>query len=165
MNTNQVITIIVILVLIVGGIALLGGQGEVTPEENPSLNGGGSTTTVDNSAPDFGAPANGTGGTSDCPKLSASTITITYTNDQVFMPSCVTVAANTTVVWRNESAQTLAVGTDPHPVHTGNREVSNRLFKLDVPPDSSASVKLETKGTVGYHDHDHASSKGKIVVE
>ena len=103
--------------------------------------------------------------TADCQRIDSNEIIITYQSDESFSPACVIIKPGTKVAWKNSSNAALEVGADPHPAHTGNREVSNGEFDLDVKPGEQATVTLTTVGIHGYHNHEHFSSKGVIKVE
>jgi plastocyanin len=91
-------------------------------------------------------------------------IVVTFSNDK-FSPSCLVVKSGAKIKWTNESAKEIQIGADPHPIHTGNKEVSGGSFVLKLSPSESAEVRLTKKGKFGYHDHLHASSSGVIIVE
>ncbi len=100
--------------------------------------------------------------TADC---ATGVTTITYTPQKLFSPACIKVPSGTTVTYQNQSSGKLKVGADPHPIHTGNKEVSNGQFTLDIEPGASGKTTVSKKGTFGFHDHQHASARGTIVVE
>ena len=102
---------------------------------------------------------------SDCADFTEQDTTITYTEAKVFDPFCVKVSSGASVTWQNESGSALEVGADPHPVHTGNREVSNDEFVLELADGESSTVTVTTVGAFGYHDHLNSSATGIIVVE
>jgi plastocyanin len=97
----------------------------------------------------------------DCMK----TAIITYSSNREFTPSCIRVSSGETITYINQSANQLEVAIDPHPVHTGNKEVSNGSFALGVDAHASATTVVTTKGTFGIHDHAHFISRATIVVE
>lgn len=103
---------------------------------------------------------------SDCSDLTNQTaVTIVYTTDTFFSPSCVKVSSNTTFTWENASDTTIEIGADPHPIHTGNQEVSAGEFVLEIKAGNKAQVTLQELGIFGYHDHLNSSATGIIVVE
>lgn len=103
---------------------------------------------------------------SDCNDQTDSTeVTITYTSERKFSPSCVKVKSGTKVTYKNESSKELQVGANPHPVHTGNKGVSGGEFVLKVPANGTASVTLEKTGTFGFHDHLNASATATVEVQ
>lgn len=90
---------------------------------------------------------------------------VAYTTQQSFLPACIKVASGTTVTYYNQSDKTLEVGTDPHPIHNGNREVSDGKFTLTIEPGRNATTTLTTKGTFGLHDHKNSYARAVLVVE
>src|SRR3990170_7885449 len=62
-----------------------------------------------------------------------SSVTITYTSSG-FSPSEVTIKSGGTVTWVNNSDGQIQIGANPHPVHTGNKEVSSGGFVLTLQP-------------------------------
>lgn len=90
---------------------------------------------------------------------------IAYTTQRSFLPACVKVASGTTITYYNQSDKTLEVGADPHPVHNGNKEVSDGKFTLDIEPGRSATTTFTKKGTFGLHDHENSSAHAVVVVE
>jgi plastocyanin len=65
----------------------------------------------------------------------------------------------------NEGVNSLNVGIDPHPSHTGTKEISNGQFVLPVNRYEEATSTLTTKGEHAYHDHNNPGAKGVIVVQ
>ena len=98
-------------------------------------------------------------------KLNTPEVTIAYTGAQQFAESCVKVTGGTKIIYRNDSSEELQVGADPHPIHTGNKELTNGQFTLNVKPGETASVIVSTKGTFGVHNHLNSGSGTTIVVE
>lgn len=90
---------------------------------------------------------------------------IAYTSQRAFLPACVKVLSGSTITYYNQSDKVLEVAADPHPIHKGNREVSDGKFVLEVKPGENASVKPERKGTFGLHDHANSSARAVLVVE
>jgi plastocyanin len=101
----------------------------------------------------------------NCTESTAASTVITYTAGREFTPSCIKIASGSTIVWKNESNRTLEIGADPHPIHTGNKEVSGGDFVLKVEPNTTQTVVMNKIGTFGYHDHEHASATGVIQVK
>lgn len=101
----------------------------------------------------------------DCVDRTGQDVTITYTAERFFDPICAIVSSGFTITWQNDSTFDLEVGADPHPIHSGNREVSDGEFVLHVAPGQSAQATLEKVGAFGYHDHIYSSAVGILVVE
>lgn len=98
----------------------------------------------------------------DCAAVDQPTITYADGN---FSPACVTVKTGATITWVNKASQPIEVGTDPHPAHTGNREVSGGEFVLRVGGGSEATSTMTTVGSQSYHDHLRPDATGTIIVE
>lgn len=111
--------------------------------------------------PTGGTPQTQTQGTTQIPE---GTVKITAT-DSGFAPGQVTVKSGAGLTWVNNSAKKIQIGSDPHPTHTANAQLSNGQFVLEIAPGSSATVTLTTKGTWGYHNHLNPGVRGKVVVE
>ena len=92
-------------------------------------------------------------------------VTIVYGSDSTFAPNCVIVSAGTKITWNNQSSNDIDVSADPHPTHTGNREVSNGAFDLRIKPGEQATVTMTTPGDHGFHDHYRFTAKGVIRVQ
>ncbi|OGY26511.1 MAG: hypothetical protein A2Z11_00820 [Candidatus Woykebacteria bacterium RBG_16_43_9] len=93
-----------------------------------------------------------------------SSVTITYTSSG-FSPSEVTIKSGGTVTWVNNSDGQIQIGANPHPVHTGNKEVSSGGFVLTLQPGEQSTVTMSKVGTFGYHNHLNSSQGGTITVE
>lgn len=100
------------------------------------------------------------------PKVSQATqqSSVTYTKDG-FSPSALTVKAGTKLTWVNQSSDQVAIGVDPHPIHTGDRSITNGEFTLNLNPGESKMVTLNKTGSFGYHNHLNPSQTGTITVE
>lgn len=86
--------------------------------------------------------------------------TITYT-DSGFNPKTLRAKPGTVITVKNESSEEIAFKSDPHPVHTNNKE----LNQDDLPAGQSQTFTVTTKGTWGYHNHYDPSKAGTIIVE
>ena len=121
--------------------------------------------------PDTGStPATTTGSTSSAVRQGSSSANkeegtiITYSNGN-FSPSEVTVNSGDKITWVNNSDQEIQIGANPHPIHTGNKEVSGGQFVLKLDPGKQQTVTLIKTGTFGYHNHKRASEGGTITVQ
>lgn len=90
--------------------------------------------------------------------------TVTY-SDSGFSPQSITVKSGESITWVNNSGSTMQVGSDPHPQHTINRELSSGQKELELAPGESKTVQLTKTGTWGYHDHLKSSMTGTVIVE
>lgn len=97
-------------------------------------------------------------------QTTASAATITFSNNGV-SPATVTVKSGESVTWTNNSSKKVQVGSDNHPTHTLNQELTNGQFTVELAPGASTSETLTKKGSWGYHDHLSPSINGKVVVE
>lgn len=92
--------------------------------------------------------------------------TLVYDESENFVPSCIKISSGTTLTYRNDSDFALDVGADPHPTHSGNREVSKKEFELPVKPHGgTASTVMDKTGTFGLHNHENASATATVIVE
>lgn len=91
----------------------------------------------------------------------AETVIISYT-DNGFTPSTVTVSSGTTVVFENNSSQSMRVASDPHPVHTALPEFDARQ---GVAFDQSYDFTFTQEGSWGFHNHLAPQHGGTVIVE
>lgn len=99
-------------------------------------------------------------------KTGKSEATLVYDEGEKFVPECIKISSGTKLIYRNDSDFALDVGADPHPSHTGNREVSKKEFELPVEPNGgTASTVMDMKGTFGLHNHENASATATVIVE
>ena len=90
--------------------------------------------------------------------------TITF-DGSGFSPSSATVKSGGSITWVNNSSQDIEIGSNPHPIHTGNKEVSAGEFVLKLTSGQSKTVTVTKVGTFGYHNHLSSSQGGSITVE
>jgi len=96
---------------------------------------------------------------------AAEEVTITFSDEGV-SPSPVKVKAGGSIKWVNNSSAKIQIGSDPHPTHTTNAQITGSQFVIELAPgQSSDSVKVTKTGTWGYHDHLNPVVRGKVVVE
>lgn len=91
---------------------------------------------------------------------SQQEVQITYTANG-FSPNPLTVKAGTKVTWLNKSGQTVAVDSDPHPIHTSYPPMNFGPFS----DGSSVSLVFDKPGTYRYHNHLNPSQTGTIIVQ
>lgn len=94
------------------------------------------------------------------PESASPSVIITY-DGSGFSSSATSLKSGEFVKVVNNSSNDLDFDSDPHPVHTDNKE----LNEGDIAPGGSKTFKLTTKGTWGYHNHLDSSQKGTITVE
>lgn len=158
MNTKAVISIIIVLVLGLGGFLFLQNKTAEAPIEESST-----TDSV----------AQKTSGASSQPV--ATNFTVSYTDDG-FIPRTLTIAKGGTVTFVNESSKETWPASAIHPTHTvypdsdikkcGTSE-ADVIFDAcgGVAPGDSWSFTFDEIGEWKYHDHLHASDTGTIIVE
>ena len=91
-------------------------------------------------------------------------VTVTYT-DEGFSPASTTVASGDAITWKNDSSETVQVGSNTHPTHTINQEITGDEFTIALAPGESKTVTVTKAGSWGYHDHLKPSIVGTVVVE
>lgn len=143
---NILIIIVVLLIIGGGGYFLFGSRSsgeECTPETAPVLDSSEGVATA---------------------SADLSFATITFNNGEVAL-SCVKVFQGEEVKWVNAGDKNIQVAANPHPVHSGNKEVSNGEFVLELAPGEEKSITINKVGKVGYHDHLNSATGGVIIVE
>jgi plastocyanin len=116
-----------------------------------------------NSAKVLGATPQGTSSTkSNAVSLqgaqNSSTIQITANG---YLPMNLTIKAGTTVTWINSSGADVTVNSNNHPTHL----LYPPLNLGRVSDGGSVSLRFDTPGTYGYHNHLNPSQTGIITVE
>lgn len=155
MTKNTIIGIVVaFIILVVAIVWLLVGrrQGEVVLTPPPAPTGFEFETPVTTSSPVATQAAT----------PSSKTVQITIT-DTGFLPKTVEISAGSTVTWINNTNREVQIAANPHPVHTGNREVSAGQFVLSIQPGEKKSVEITKTGSFGYHNHLNPGQQGTIV--
>lgn len=104
-----------------------------------------------------GAPSNTTT-KSGSDKTAAATIIY---SDSGFSPSKTTVKSSDTVAIKNTSSSDMQFDSDPHPIHTDDKELNAGA----VAPGQTITFTVTTKGTFGYHNHLNPGDTGTIVVQ
>ncbi len=140
---NLVIGVVVVAVLLLGGYLLMNGSKKPTSSNNSSTN---TNTSTNNST------------------TASDSVTVTYT-DSGFTPSSVTLKKGGTLTWKNDASDQVQIGVNPHPVHTGNRAITNGEFTLDLNPGDTKTITINDTGTFGYHDHLDPTISGTIIVQ
>ena len=95
--------------------------------------------------------------------------TVTYT-DSGFSPATLTIKKGETVVFKNQSAQSMWPASAKHPTHTAYPTTGGCIGSTfdackGVQPDNSWSFKFEVLGSWKYHDHLTPKDRGTITVE
>jgi plastocyanin len=159
MSKKVIVTVIASILLLSGVVWAIASRQSAETASSSTTTAGGSQSTADTQTP---SPESPTKEVSDCESTDSAEITYA---DGTFSPSCIKIKSGTTVTWKNTSNKKVEVGTDPHPSHTGNREVSGGAFVLDLAAGETATTTLTTKGEHSFHDHLSPSDTGVIIVE
>lgn len=98
------------------------------------------------------------------PSSEASTAviaaTVVYT-DNGFSPKTFTVKTGSVIEVKNQSSHSLQFSSDPHPSHTGNKELNQSTISAN----GSQTFTVTKKGTFGFHDHLDNTKTGSLTVE
>ncbi|MFQ5493318.1 MAG: cupredoxin domain-containing protein [Candidatus Dojkabacteria bacterium] len=97
-------------------------------------------------------------------EVAVDSIAIAITDDG-FEPATSTVKAGGTISWVNTSSDTVQIGSDDHPTHLLNQELSGDEFTLDLAVGESITVTVNQTGTWGFHNHLNPSMTGSVTVE
>lgn len=95
---------------------------------------------------------------------AAERTTITF-SDSGITPAQVTVKSGSFLTFQNNSTKKVSVGSDPHPTHTQNPEITGGEFVLDLEPGATSGVTMTKVGSWGFHDHLNPAVRGKVIVE
>jgi len=98
--------------------------------------------------------------TSPAADTQAVAATIEY-SDNGFSPQTVTVKSGQSIAIKNDSSSDVQFDSDPHPVHTTNKELNVET----VAPGEVKTFTVTKTGSYGYHNHLNPSQQGKIIVE
>ena len=131
---------------------------------SPSTNSGPSATPTASRTPTASATPTRTPTATPTP----STMTIIY-SDTGFSPSTVTVAAGTTVAFKNSSSHGMWPASAQHPTHIlypdQNSCFAGVFTNCTVAPGGTFSYKFNQVGSWGYHDHLNSGNMGRINVQ
>jgi len=170
MNTNTIITVIVLIVIAVGGYFYFTAKDAQAPENGDAAmmdnegamvedNMSGETVTDENSMEE----------------AEVQTVVVMYT-DNGYEPATVTISQGGTVTFINQSSRDMWTATAIHPTHTVypgsdikkcDTAPEGTLFDAcgGIAPGGSFSFTFNESGEWGYHDHLNPRSTGKIVVQ
>lgn len=153
--SNKVIGgIVVAVIMAVAGFFLIYNNRSYSSPAQPQSNPPGSQNPTQETIQPS-APANET-------TAEQNVITLTQNG---FSPPTVTVKTGSKITWVNKSGKEWQIGADPHPSHTGNRQISGGEFTLNLAPGQERVVTGEKVGTFGYHNHLNPSQTGTIIVQ
>ncbi len=103
-------------------------------------------------------------GATTAAETNTSGVTITSTSSG-FSPADVKIKSGGTITWVNDGDSEIQIGANPHPVHTGNKELSGGGFVLTLKAGEQATVTVEKVGSFDYHNHLNSGQGGTITVE
>lgn len=145
---NLIIIILVVIVLALGAYFLLRGSSDQNESSTQTVTTSPSTSSAQQSSDQQGQTA----------------VDITFDGNG-FSPSSATVKSGGQLTWINNSSVDIEIGANPHPLHTGSREVSGGEFVLKLAPGEKKTIALTKTGTFGYHNHKSSSQGGSVTVE
>src|SRR3989344_341887 len=152
---GKTISILIVIIVILGGWYLLKG----TPAKAPTTNTEQTPVATETAA---------------TTSVASPGVTVAYT-DQGFSPNSITVSLGTTVTFVNQSSGGMWVASAKHPDHTvysGTSlsqhcpDTTNSTFDACTAsaPGGSYSFTFNKEGTWKYHDHVNASQFGTVIV-
>lgn len=154
MNNKTVLGIVVVVIVVITGFFVFYSNRSYSPSTSTQNNPQGTQTPATPVTKQSSPPTQPT----------QEENTITYTSNG-FLPSTLTIKVGTDVAWVNKSSEQVKVGVNPHPIHTGDRVITNGEFTLDLAPGESKTVTVNKTGTFGYHNHLNPSQTGTISVQ
>ncbi len=148
---KTIIAIVIVAVVVLGGYFLF----RVAYQSTPSVSQTSNQQTV---------PQPSTAQTS-----VAEINVVTYTNAG-YSPSTLRIKAGDTVIFKNQSSQSMWTASGKHPTHllyptTGGCIGSTFDACKGVQPGDSWSFKFDLPGTWKYHNHLNSSDTGAVIVE
>lgn len=111
----------------------------------------------------FKSSSSGQSGQAAIVPVEGSTVTIRAT-DSGFNPTQAWVKSGGQITWVNNTSKKIAIGSDSHPTHTLNQEISGGKFVLELDPEKTKTVTVTKDGIWGYHDHLNSSVKGTVII-
>lgn len=148
--------LILLVIIVVVAIALsIGNKKEVAapsiPNDDTELENPSESMTVETGADSVNMET----------ETSSKTHTVTYTSSG-FSPSSLTINAGDSVHFVNNTSGTMWVASDPHPMHSDYSEFD---AQKGYASNTTYSFTFDEAGTYEYHDHQHASMRGTIIVK
>lgn len=141
-QSAKIIIAVVLVAVLAGGAILIGNM------QKEDKNGSSSSTSQNN--------------TSSGDNQSSGEVTATITFDgNNFNITENTIKSGDKVKIVNSSQTDLEFDSDPHPVHTDNKELNVDM----VAPGESKTFTITKTGTWGFHNHLNASQRGSITVQ
>lgn len=169
MSQKIIITIVLVIIIILGIIILVSRRNNretISSETNEPITTELLPSPVALSPDDEATPASNltptdVGTTETAGGLNAQSIVVTY-NDAGFSPASITVGSGATVIFKNESGQSMWPASNPHPIHTAYSEFD---AKAGFTNGQSYSFTFTKTGNFKYHNHLSPSDGGTIVVQ
>lgn len=147
MSRNTVITILVVLVILVGGWWLMRPKNTSAP-----------TPVTVESTPTSQSTAAPSASEGAMVKEDKNLVTITTSE---FSPKDITIKVGGTVTWVNSDSNDHTVNSAPHPTHTTYPPLNLNVIK----PGEKKSLQFTQAGTFKYHDHLNPSLVGSVTVQ
>ena len=144
MNNKALLAGIVLLVVVLGGLALVSKKSNKTSSQTTQPTQLTQTTSIPKQNNDL--------------VVKEVVITVTKTG---FKPQTVTVKTGTRLTWINKSGADVSVNSDDHPTHLLYREFNLGAF----PVNSSVQLVTSKPGKYTYHDHLNPDRTGTVIVE
>lgn len=151
MNKTIVIIAVIAVVLVGGYFLFFRGVSQPTPSVEPSIQ----------QQPSQQPPA------SQAPVVKENVVIYT---DSGFSPNTLTIKKGDTVIFRNQSSQSMWTASAVHPTHRGYPTTGGCIGSTfdacsGVQPGDSWSFKFDIQGNWKYHNHLSPSDRGAIAVE
>ena len=156
---NKIITIVLIIIVVVGGFFLFRNKASVTEKNQEATTNTNTTETspkVNGVEVEVGAKME-TGAIDEIAKK----VTVNYT-DSGFSPKTINIKKGDTVVFVNQSSESLWVASAPHPIHTDYPDFNE---KAAISNGGSWSFTPDQIGLWKYHNHKNPSNTGAVIVE
>lgn len=173
--SNTWVWVVIVVIVLAGGFWWWSMQAPATtvmPGQTNVINTNTDTNaTPSNTSDNTGGVNVGLDASTTVQATAPMSATVTYTSSG-FTPSTVTIKKGGTVTWRGPTS--MNIGSAQHPTHTsydGTTLATHCAAGYTGPapfdqcgPGSSYTFTFSKTGTFGYHDHNNASSFGKVVV-
>lgn len=168
MDQKNIIILLIVAIVLVGGYFLLKPMTPTPVVQNPNQE-------TNNTAQENNTTQNNTEISAGAEIINSKTYDVVYT-DSGYSPSTLTIKVGDTVNFKNESSNGMWVGSAMHPSHT---VYSGTTLQQHCPdstntsfdqcessgPGTSWSFTFNKTGTWGQHNHVNAKHFSKIIVE
>jgi len=95
---------------------------------------------------------------------TAKTVSVSAAGNE-FVPKNVTINVGDTVVWTNNSIDSVYVAPNSHPIHRDYAGIWDDDGRGQIDPGESYSHTFTVAGTYQYHDHPQPSINGTVTVQ